>query len=92
MGEIFPQEAADKASSLVTAFQWLCSFIISKSVKNINDAFNTSGGYFFFGAMLLFGTIFIVVYTPETKGKTNQEMKEMFKKHARIHEGIINIH
>ena len=35
MGEIFPEEAKDKASSLVVLFQWLCAFVTSKFVKNI---------------------------------------------------------
>ena len=41
--------------------------------------------------MLLLGTTFVVVYAPETKGKTNEQMKAIFMKHARIHEGIINM-
>ena len=72
-------------------FQWLSAFVTSKFIKNINDVFNVSGGYFFFGAMLLLGTTFVVVYAPETKGKTNEQMKAIFMKHARIHEGIINM-
>ena len=91
MGEIFPEEAKDKASSLVVLFQWLCAFITSKFVKNINDALNVSGGYFFFGAMLLLGTMFILAYAPETKGKTNKEMKAFFMEHARLQERIINM-
>ena len=54
------------------------AFVTTKFITNINDAFNVSGGYFFFGSMLLIGTIFTFAYAPETKGKTNEQMKQMF--------------
>ena len=67
------------------------AFVTTKFITNINDAFNVSGGYFFFGCMLLIGTIFVIAYAPETKGKTNEQMKEMFLRQRRINHGIINL-
>ena len=67
------------------------AFVTSKFIKNINDAVNVSGGYFFFGSMLLLGTIFIIVYAPETKGKTNEQMKEMFLQQMKVNQGILNL-
>ena len=54
--------------------------MVSKFQKNINDAINPSGGYFFFGAVLFFGTFFVIFFTPETKGKTNEDMRNYFLK------------
>ena len=65
------------------------AFVTSKFIKNINDAVNVSGGYFFFGSMLLLGTIFIIVYAPETKGKTNEQMKEVFLQQKRVNQGNV---
>ena len=67
------------------------AFVTSKFIKNINDAVNVSGGYFFFGSMLLLGTIFIIVYAPETKGKTNEQMKEMFLQQRNVNQAILNL-
>jgi hypothetical protein len=67
------------------------AFVTSKFIKNINDAVNVSGGYFFFGSMLLLGTIFIIAYAPETKGKTNEQMKEMFLHQRKVSQAIINL-
>jgi hypothetical protein len=67
------------------------AFVTSKFIKNINDAVNVSGGYFFFGSMLLLGTIFIIAYAPETKGKTNEQMKEMFLQQRKVSQAIINL-
>ena len=54
--------------------------MVSKFQKNINDAINPSGGYFLFGAVLFFGTFFVIFFTPETKGKTNEDMRNYFLK------------
>ena len=67
------------------------AFVTSKFIKNINDAVNVSVGYFFFGSMLLLGTIFIIVYAPETKGKTNEQMKEMFLQQRKVSQAILNL-
>ena len=65
------------------------AFVTTKFITNINDAFNVSGGYFFFGSMLLIGTIFIIAYAPETKGKTNEQMREIFLHERRVNQGTM---
>ena len=72
-------------------FNWSMAFVTTKFITNINDAFNVSGGYFFFGSMLLIGTVFIIAYSPETKGRTNEQMKEMFLQKRRVNLEIINL-
>ena len=66
------------------------AFVTTKFIANINDVLNVSGGYFFFGSMLLIGTIFIIAYAPETKGKTNEQMKQMFLYQRRVSQGTWN--
>ena len=65
---------------MIYRFNWLCAFLVSKFQKNINDAINPSGGYFVFGAVLLLGTFFVIFCTPETKGQTNENMRNYFLK------------
>jgi len=65
------------------------AFVTTKFIANINDALNISGGYFFFGSMLLIGTIFIIAYAPETKGKTNERMREIFLRERRVNQGTM---
>ena len=65
------------------------AFVTTKFITNINDALNISGGYFFFGSMLLIGTIFIIAYAPETKGKTNEQMREIFLHERRVNQGTM---
>ena len=56
----------------------MCAFLVSKFIKNINDGINASGGYFLFGAVCILGTLFVIFLTPETKGKTNEDMRNYF--------------
>ena len=63
-------------------FNWTCAFLVSKFQKNINDGINASGGYFLFGSICFLATIFVIFILPETKGKTNDDMKQYFMKKA----------
>ena len=61
------------------------AFVTLKFTNNLNDAINVSGGYFFFGSVCFVSIAFIIYFAPETKGKTNDQMKEMFMKTRQIH-------
>ena len=63
-------------------FNWLCAFFVSKFFKNIKDAIESSGSYFLFGSFCLLATLFVIFLTPETKGKTNEDMKNYFLEKA----------
>ena len=63
-------------------FNWLCAFFVTKFTKNINDGINPSGSYFLFGAIMFLSTLFVIFLTPETKGKTNEDMRDYFLKKA----------
>ena len=65
------------------------AFLTTKFITNINEAFNVSGGYFYFGSMILLGTVFIIAYAPETKGKTNEQMTEVFLQQKRVNQGNV---
>jgi len=55
---------------------------VTKFTTNINDAINPSGGYFLFGAVCILGTVFVIFLCPETKGKTNEDMRNFFLEKA----------
>ena len=77
--ELFPKEAQGVMSSLATAFNWTCAFIVSKFSKNLEDEIHASGLYFLFGGVCALGVFFIIFLTPETKGKTPDDMKKYFQ-------------
>ena len=55
---------------------------MTKFTKNINDGINPSGSYFLFGAIMFLSTLFVIFLTPETKGKTNEDMRDYFLERA----------
>ena len=79
-GEFFSLEAKGLASSLATAFNWVCAFLVTKFEVNIEDGINNWGAYFMYSAICAVGCVFIFFLVPETKGKTPEEMKKYFSK------------
>ena len=61
------------------------AFVELKFTSNLNDAINVSGSYFFFGSVCFVSIAFIIYFAPETKGKTNDQMKQIFMKQRQIH-------
>ena len=49
-----------------------------KNYPTADNALHTHNTYFFFGGICLLGTVFIMLMVPETKGKTEEDMKEYF--------------
>ena len=66
-------------SSFCACFNWSLSFLVVLLVPSINEALNPSTVYFIFGGIAAAGTIFMALVLPETKGKTEQEIRTMLK-------------
>ena len=76
--ELIPPEARAISSSLCTTFNWLISFLVALLVPIIGDAIGSAPCYFIFSGVALLGTIFIFFFVPETKGKTEDEIRKYF--------------
>ena len=61
-------------------FNWTCAFLVVYFYPMADRAINKYVCYFFFAAVCLLGGIFIKVVVPETKGKTEEDMKKYFLK------------
>ena len=79
-GEFFSLESKDFASSLATAFNWFCSFMVTTFQQDVEDGLGRGGAYFLYGAVCALGCFFIIFLVPETRGKTPDDMKEYFRK------------
>ena len=67
------------AASICTSFNWLVSFAVTYVVPPLGDAINPSSCYFIFAGIALAGTIFVALVVPETKGKTEEEIRQLFR-------------
>ena len=68
------------SSSLATSFNWIVSFLVAQFIPVIGEAIGDSACYFIFSAIALLGTIFITIFVPETKGKSEDEIKAILSK------------
>ena len=67
-------------TSITTAFNWFCAFIVTKFEPELEKVIHASGAYFLFAAICAVGTVIIILFVPETKAKSQAELKEMFDK------------
>ena len=78
ISEIFPNTIRGAAVAIAVAFQWISNFAVSSSFVSMytwSPAF-TYGMYAFF---CIVAAVFVWKLVPETKGKTLEEMTELWK-------------
>lgn len=74
--EIYPSRIRGTAMSVSTAISWLCTFL---TVQFFPWILNNLGGSVAFGIFTIFSIIafiFILIYIPETKGKSLEEIEK----------------
>jgi len=84
--EIHPPESKSMCSAIAYMVNWMCAFLVTKFQTDLEDAINTWGSYFLFGSICAVGTVFVVLFVPETKGKTSEEIRQLFDKNAKVPE------
>ena len=70
MSEVFPVKARGTASGVATAFNWLCSFVITKTFAFLVNALFATGTFWLYGILAFIAVVFVFVFVPETKGKS----------------------
>ena len=76
--ELFPKEAKNLASSIGAMFNWFCAFLIVYFYPMTEKAIGKDVCYFFFGGVCLVGAVLVQLFVPETKGKTEEDMRRYF--------------
>ncbi len=79
VSELFPNAIRGKAVAIAVAAQWAANFLISSTFPAMAEV-STGGTYLFYGLMSLISFIFVWKMIPETKGKTLEEMENLFNK------------
>jgi SP family arabinose:H+ symporter-like MFS transporter len=79
ISEMFPAEIRSRAISLSSSVLWMSTFLVilaSPYMLDIGAVFN----FVFFGILNIAGFFFCLFYLPETKGKTLEQMKDVWEK------------
>lgn len=91
ISEIFPNTIRSQAVAIAVAFQWIFNFIVSSTfVPMYNMTFPGMGdrfGHFFayalYGMICLLAAFFVYKLVPETKGKTLEDMTDLWRRRDR---------
>ena len=77
IAEIFPNKIRGQAVAIAVAFQWFANYLISSTYPSMMEF---SGGmtYGFYGFMAVLSALFVWKMVPETKGKSLEEMENVW--------------
>ena len=78
ISEIFPHTIRGKAVAIAVAFQRRCNYIVSSTCPQMFD-FSPMFAYSFYGIICVVAAIFVWRWVPETKGKTLEDMSQLWK-------------
>lgn len=76
MGEILPTKIRGPAASLATAFNWTCTFVVTKTFVNIIDLMGPHGTFWLFAIIVLISILFFALWVPETQGQSLQDIEQ----------------
>jgi len=86
LSEIFPNKIRGKAMAVAVAVQWAANYLVSWSFpimdKNsyLLEQFNHGFSYWIYGLLSFIAMIVVWKFVPETKGKTLEEMENLWKR------------
>ncbi|PTI42752.1 D-xylose transporter XylE [Staphylococcus succinus] len=78
LSEIFPNRIRSAAMAVAVAVQWLANFTITSTYPFMMDISGTMT-YGFYALMSILSGIFIWKFIPETKGRTLEEIEDIWK-------------
>lgn len=76
--EVFSNATRAKGVALSTATVWICNFIVGVATPPMLESLGF-GTYVFFGSWCILAGFWAIFLLPETKGKTLEQMDEVFK-------------
>ncbi|KAM0368181.1 hypothetical protein ACHAPY_011541 [Fusarium culmorum] len=86
--EVFPNSSRSKGVALATATVWLFNFVVGVATPPMIESIGF-GVYIFFGSWCFLAAVWAFFLVPETKGKTLEQIDEVFNDHAAQEELMI---
>ncbi|KAG8230692.1 hypothetical protein J437_LFUL017625 [Ladona fulva] len=80
MGELFPSDVKGVATIVCGSCNWFTGFIIAVSFQWLLDVTGYYGIYWFYAASCAAGVLFTLLFVPETKCKTLEEIQYALNK------------
>jgi hypothetical protein len=83
--EAYPLYIRAQGMSLATATTWFFNFILSVTWPSLLKAFKPQGAFSWYACWNLIGFTGVLFFVPETKGKTLEELDQVFGVRTRDH-------
>lgn len=83
--ESMPLYNRDFGMGIVTSVNWFWNFFIAITWPRFNTAFTTSGAFGWYAAWCVIGWWMILLFVPETKDLTLEELDQVFQYTTREH-------
>jgi SP family myo-inositol transporter-like MFS transporter 13 len=77
--EIYPTKVRAVAVSIATTVNWIFNLVVSMTFLNLATAITPFGSFGVYAAAAVLGGVFLYFRLPETKGKTLEEIQELFE-------------
>jgi MFS family permease len=74
--EIFPNRVRATSVSISVAALWVASFVLTYTFPLLNRTIGTSGTFLTYGSVCFIGALFILIFVPETKGRSLEEIED----------------
>jgi facilitated trehalose transporter len=78
VAEILPNEIRHFMNPIAIGYNWFCTFLVTKSFPLLLLEINIYGVFWMFACIALLGLVFVILCVPETKGKTDDEIRRFF--------------
>ncbi|MCQ2227152.1 MAG: D-xylose transporter XylE [Bacteroidales bacterium] len=79
IAEVFPNTIRGAAVAIAVAFQWIFNWIVSTSFVPMANSLGYWFAYGLYGVICILAAIFVWRLVPETKGKTLEQMTDLWK-------------
>jgi SP family arabinose:H+ symporter-like MFS transporter len=79
IAELFPTRIRGRAMSIATVSLWVACVALTATFLSLVTAIGTSGAFWLYSSMCVTMFLFVWRMVPETKGKTLEEIEEMWR-------------
>jgi MFS family permease len=83
--EAFPLYVRAYGMSLATATTWFFNFVLAITWPSLRAAFSDPGAFAWYAAWNVAGFVLVLLFVPETKGKSLEELDQVFGVSTRAH-------
>ncbi|CAJ1977794.1 unnamed protein product [Sphenostylis stenocarpa] len=80
--EIYPEEYRGICGGMAATVCWVSNLVVSQSFLSITEAIGTGTTFLIFAGITILAFLFVLLYVPETKGLTFDEVELIWKERA----------